>query len=200
MSSRLGSTAGMAFAVALLATASVDARAQTNDPAAWPGCCGLTPWAEAGPVKAAPRPSAGPLFSGYAYVVGGSPLRHHLGVTGQIPAAYVKLKNPLSPTPANAHAGAAVYKADCASCHGSTGLGNGPASRPISPPPAQLGWLAKIPPDRRDAFMYWSIADGGERFRTGMPSYKGKLTDEQIWSVIGYIQARLPKAKAAGGR
>lgn len=46
--------------------------------------------------------------------------------------------------------------------------------------------------------MYWSVADGGARFKTGMPSYKGKLTEKEIWSVIGYIQARLPKARAAG--
>lgn len=29
-----------------------------------------------------------------------------------------------------------------------------------------------------------------------MPAYKGKLTEEEIWSVTSYIQARLPPPKA----
>jgi mono/diheme cytochrome c family protein len=143
-----------------------------------------------------PQNTMGPM-GGFGYLVGGSPLRHHLGVTGQIPAPYAKLKNPLPPTSQNAQLGAAVYDADCASCHGATGLGDGAASRTLTPPPAQLGWLAKIPPSKRDAFMYWSIADGGANFKTGMPGFKGKLSDEKIWAVIGYIQARLPVPKTA---
>ncbi|HEX4709164.1 cytochrome c [Phenylobacterium sp.] len=180
------------LAVALLAAAAPDAQPATSVPEAWPGCCGLAPWAHAGemPVK---REGG----SGYSYIVGGSTLRHHLGATGQIPAPYVKLRNPLPPTPQNAQRGAAIYEANCASCHGADGLGDGPASRTLKPPPAQLAWLAKLPPSRLDPFMYWSVADGGARLKTDMPSFKGKLTDEQIWSVIGYIQARLPKAKAA---
>lgn len=180
----------LASAVSLFA-AVAGAQPRTQATEGWAGCCGLTPWPQAGPLKVVPRDTMGPL-GGYGYIVGGSPLRHHLGVTGQIPAAYANLKNPVSPTSQSAQLGAAVYDADCASCHGATGLGDGPASRTLTPPPAQLGWIAKIPPSKREAFMYWSIVDGGRRFKTAMPAYAGKLTDEKIWSVIGYIQARLP--------
>lgn len=189
------SSLALGLAAPILAAAVAEPPATA--PAAWPGCCGLTLWAEPGPLKAQPRQGAGPLFQGYSYIVGGSPLRHHLGVTGQIPAAYAKLKNPLAPTVQNAQAGAAVYEAECASCHGAAGLGDGPESQKAKPPPAHLGWLVKIPPSKRDAFMYWSIADGGEKFGTAMPSYKDRLADEKIWSVIGYIQARLPTSKPA---
>jgi mono/diheme cytochrome c family protein len=140
---------------------------------------------------------SGVLFQGYAYIPGGSALRHHLGLQGEIPAPYANLRNPLPPTAQNARRGAAVYEADCASCHGATGLGDGPASHTLSPPPAELGWITKIPSSRRDSFMYWSIADGGAHFRTGMPSFNGKLAEGQIWSVIGYIQARLTEPQAA---
>src|SRR5437899_6338584 len=186
----------LGLAVALLATATADAQPGTSVPQVWPGCCGLTPWAQAGELPAR-REGGGALFQGYRYIVGGSALRHHLGVNGEIPAPYAKLHNPLPATPQNAQRGAAVYNADCASCHGDAGLGDGPASHTLTPPPAQLGWLAQLPTSRWDPFMYWSIAEGGAKFRSGMPGFKGKLTDEQIWSVIGYIQARLPKAKAA---
>jgi mono/diheme cytochrome c family protein len=180
----------------MLAAAAAYAQAPTSSPAKWAGCCGLTPWAEPGPMKNQ-RGERGLLFGGYASVVPGSTVRHNVGLTGGIPAPYDKLHNPLPPTPENAQRGAAVYEAHCASCHGATGLGDGPGSSELKPPPAHLGWLANMPTTRRDAFMFWSIAEGGAPFGTGMPSYKGKLSDEEIWSVVGYIQARLPKAKAA---
>ena len=44
-----------------------------------------------------------------------------------------------------------------------------------------------------DPFMYWTIAEGGAQFRTGMPAYKDKLSSDDIWAVISYIQARLPQ-------
>jgi mono/diheme cytochrome c family protein len=190
------SALSLIVAAPLLASAASGAQPRTESAEAWLGCCGLTPWPQAGPMIVKPRSTTG-IMGGFGYIVGGSPLRHHLGVTGQIPAPYATLKNPLPPTPQNAQLGAAVYDAECASCHGATGLGDGAASRNLKTPPAQLGWVVKIPPGKRDAFMYWSIADGGEHFGTAMPSYKGKLTDENIWAVIGYIQARLPIPKAA---
>lgn len=187
-----GPALGVAVALLAATAAAAAAQPQASAPEAWLGCCGLTPWGRAGELPYRREGGTGPLFHGYSYIVGGSSLRHHLGATGEIPGAYAKLRNPLPPTPQNAQRGAAVYAADCASCHGADGLGAGPGSRNLKPPPAQLGWLAKLPPSRLDPFMYWSIADGGTVLKTDMPSFKGKLTDEQIWSVIGYIQARLP--------
>lgn len=186
----------LGLTVALLAAASGGAQPGATGPAAWRGCCGLTAWPEAGPMKVKPR-SSGTLLGGYAYIVGGSPLRHEVGVNGQIPAPYATAHNPLPATSQVAQRGAAVYAANCASCHGATGLGDGPASRALKPPPAQLGWLTKVPANRLDPFMYWAIAAGGAPFQTGMPAYKGKLSDEDIWAVTGYIQARLPKSVAA---
>lgn len=191
----LGGALALCLAAPLLSAAGADP--PLKPPSTWPGCCGLPPWAQASPLTAQRRPRPGALSQGFTYIVGGSPLRHHLGQTGQIPAAYAKLRNPLPPTLQNARAGAAVYEAECASCHGASGRGDGPAAEKIKPPPAQLGWLAQIPPDRRDAFMSWSIVDGGKAFGTAMPSYKGKLTDGQLWSVIGYIQSRLPTSPPA---
>jgi mono/diheme cytochrome c family protein len=167
-----------------------------NGAQGWRGCCGLTPWAAAGPMTRPGGEGTGFLYRGFRSVVAGSTVRHHVGLSGGIPAAYANLHNPLPPTPENVRAGAAVYEAQCESCHGATGLGDGPGSKGLTPPPAELGWLTKVPGSRRDAFMYWSTAEGGQPFGTGMPAFKGKLSDQQIWSVVGYIQARLPPAKA----
>lgn len=192
MKSPVAGRLALGLAVTLLAAS---ANAQSNRTAPeWRGCCGLMPWAQAGPINHNNRASSGsPLTRGYGYIRGGSALRHNLGVNGQIPAGYLKLRNPLPPTAENAQRGAAVYEAQCSSCHGATGLGDGQASQTLSPRPAQLAWILKVPTKRRDPFMYWSIVDGGQKFGTAMPSYQGKLSHDEIWSVIGYIDARLPE-------
>lgn len=183
-----------AVATALLAAVTAASAAPSPSPssAGWRGCCGLTPWAEAGPISRPGGESSGLLFGGYASLVAGSSVRHHVGVSGRIPAPYTHLRNPLAATPQNAQRGASIYEAQCASCHGAAGAGDGPGAKKLTPPPAQLGWLAKVPASRRGAFIYWSVAEGGQPFGTGMPAFKDKLDQEQIWSVVGYLEARLP--------
>jgi mono/diheme cytochrome c family protein len=149
-------------------------------------------------MKSKSAPSSGMLFRGFGSIVAGSTVRHNQALRGGVPAPYATMRNPMPPSPVTAELGGKVYQAQCASCHGETGLGDGPASRALTPPPAQLGWIARIRPAQRDGFLYWAIAEGGQPFGTGMPSFKGKLSDDDIWSVIGYIQARLPQPKAAG--
>lgn len=109
-------------ATATLAVAAASAQPEAKRSNTWRGCCGLTPWPAAAAMNDTPRNTTG-IMGGFGYILGGSPLRHHLGLTGQIPAAYAQLKNPLPPTSQNSQIGAAVYDADCASCHGATRTG-----------------------------------------------------------------------------
>jgi mono/diheme cytochrome c family protein len=196
MRSPVAARLALALSVALLAAADAVAQPAPAAPKGWQACCGLPPWAQAGPMKGKDT-YGGWLFRGYSTLVAGSTVRHNAVLKGGIPAPYEGLRNPLPPTRQNAQRGASVYTVQCASCHGVTGLGDGPEAHRTNPPPAELGWLTKVPPSRRDGFMFWSIAEGGDRFGTGMPAYKGKLSDEDIWAVIGYIQARLPAPKGA---
>jgi mono/diheme cytochrome c family protein len=195
----MGSPAAVSLAGALALLAAAPAMAAGAQPAAggaasWTGCCGLPPWGAAGPISNPSTRSGGMLFGGYGSLVGGSVTRHNLALKGAIPAPYATMRNPLPPTPDNAKKGQAVYEAQCASCHGATGLGDGPAAKSLVPNPAQLGWLARIPLARRDAYMAWSISEGGAAVgASAMPAFKGKLSDEEMWAVIGYIDARLPK-------
>jgi mono/diheme cytochrome c family protein len=46
--------------------------------------------------------------------------------------------------------------------------------------------------------MYWTIAEGGAPFGTAMPSFKGKMSEGDTWSVISYIQSELPKYANTG--
>jgi mono/diheme cytochrome c family protein len=196
MQARFAALIALSLAAASPGSAqAADARAR--GPAAWSGCCDLAPWPQAREMPTRRDAGGGWVYRGYSHVVAGSALRHHLAERGEIPAPYATLHNPLPPTPANVRRGASIYMTACASCHGPSGLGDGPASAGLKPRPAGLSWITKLPANRWDAFMYWSIAEGAARFGTDMPMYKGKLTSAEMWSVIGYIQARLPKPQAA---
>jgi mono/diheme cytochrome c family protein len=121
--------------------------------------------------------------------------RNHAAMMGGVPAQYASLRNPLPRTSATVEHGAKVYTANCASCHGEAGLGDGPAGRALSPPPANLAWLSRMPMSRWDAFMYWTVAEGGGPVGSAMPSFKNSLSKEDTWAVIAYVQARLPQSQ-----
>ena len=122
--------------------------------------------------------------------------RKHTAMMGGVPAPYAGLRNPLPRTSATVERGAKVYANSCASCHGDTGLGDGPAGRTLSPPPANLAWLSRMPMSRWDPFMYWTVSEGGAPIGTAMPSFKESLSKGDRWAVIAYIQARLPRSKS----
>jgi mono/diheme cytochrome c family protein len=50
-----------------------------------------------------------------------------------------------------------------------------------------------MPMAQWDPFMYWTIAEGGAQFGTAMPAFKSVLSENDIWVVTAYIQARLPQ-------
>lgn len=118
----------------------------------------------------------------------GSMLRHRQAMMNGIPGEYAQAQNPLPPTRDVIAAGATLYQANCAACHGSTGAGNGPAGDGLSPPPANLRWTLR----RRvasDGYLMWAISDGGAALGTGMPAFAGALSREDRWRIIRYLRA-----------
>ena len=166
------------------ATASVMAQ-QSQKPAQvpWSQCCGMSPWPMGQGMM-----GHGMMGHGMHGMMGSMP-RHHQAMMSGIPASYNSLRNPLPRTRETVDRGAAVYDQSCASCHGATGAGDGAAGRNLSPPPANLAWLAQMPMVQWDPFMYWTVAEGGAQFGTAMPAFKDALSKDDIWAVIAYIQA-----------
>lgn len=185
-----------AIALSALAAAGM-AAAQGAYRSPWSGCCGMRPWPQApgghGPGMMGPG-MMGPSGMGPG-MMGGSAARNHAAMMGGVPAAYASLRNPLPRTNATVAHGAEVYAANCASCHGESGYGDGPAARALNPPPADLAWLSRMRMSRWDPFMYWTVAEGGVPFGTAMPAFKDALPKGDIWAVIAYIQARLPQTR-----
>jgi mono/diheme cytochrome c family protein len=117
----------------------------------------------------------------------GSMLRHRQAMMSGIPAEYAEQRNPLPANRAVIAAGADLYQAHCARCHGSTGVGDGPAAAGLSPPPANLRWAVRRPMVS-DGYLMWAISDGGARLGTGMPAFAGALSELDRWRVIRYLR------------
>ncbi|MBC8161520.1 MAG: c-type cytochrome [Roseiflexaceae bacterium] len=82
-------------------------------------------------------------------------------------------------------AGQQLYRSYCATCHGTTGRGDGPAMQGAAPladltPRVQPGVLS-------DAELYQRIAAGIPD--TAMPAYAGQLTEAQIWHLVAYLRS-----------
>lgn len=168
------------------------ANAQPPAQGPWQGCCGVTPWLSRGGMMG----GAGTGMMGGGGMMGGSMARNHAAMMGGVPAPYTNLTNPLPQTAATVDRGAKVYAQNCASCHGPAGYGDGPAASSLKPRPANLAWLSRMPMSRWDAFMFWTVSEGGAPVGSAMPSFKNRLSEADRWAVIGYIQAHLPRPTA----
>lgn len=122
--------------------------------------------------------------------------RHHRMAKDGVPEPYRAMRNPLARSAATISKGERVFAADCASCHGATGKGNGPAGSVMVPAPFDLAWLSEMKISQSDGFMYWTIAEGGAPVASGMPAFGKALASADIWAVTAYIQANLPRARA----
>lgn len=103
------------------------------------------------------------------------------------PDDYANRSNPLSSDVNAVSEGEGLFQANCSSCHGPKGQGDGPAAGGLEPKPQNL---AKNQASLSDAYLYWRISEGGliEPFNSVMPSWKGILIEEQIWQIITYLR------------
>jgi high-affinity iron transporter len=91
---------------------------------------------------------------------------------------------PLAPrTAPDVKLGATVYAANCASCHGVTGKGDGPAAARLDPPPIAFTDAARA--RQRSVFALYQIVGQGIP-GTAMPAF-GRLSDADRWAVATYL-------------
>jgi len=116
-----------------------------------------------------------------------SMLRHRFVHRHGIDAQYAGKTSPLAPTAADIDSGKRLYAANCAQCHGPAGLGDGEAGKSLSPPPAIVARAGKLP-IATDAYLYWTIAEGGAPVGSAMPPFKTVLGETEIWQVVAYLR------------
>ena len=107
------------------------------------------------------------------------------------------LRNPVTPTAESIAVGKKAYDANCAPCHGNMAQGAVKAGATISIIEEQRG---KQPPDLTDDQWDHGSSDG-EIFTvikrgvppTMMAGYDGRISDDEIWSIVNYVRALAQK-------
>jgi len=91
-------------------------------------------------------------------------------------------------------AGARVYRANCAMCHGLPGQSAPAAAKGMFPLAPQLFQPDEMVTDDPAGVTFWK-AKNGIRL-TGMPGFHGSLSDEQLWQVSVLLEGadKLPPA------
>lgn len=96
-------------------------------------------------------------------------------------------------TDATVVAGAKLYMTNCAVCHGSKGSDESNLARGLYIPAPQF--TKHGVDDDPEGDTYWKI-EHGIRF-TGMPSFAGSLTEEQIWQITYFLKRGTDNLPAA---
>jgi mono/diheme cytochrome c family protein len=93
------------------------------------------------------------------------------------------IQNPLTATDDTLVAGAKLYRDNCAGCHGSSANPDAAMGHAFNPPAPQF--MADSA-DMADNLNFYIIRHGIRW--TGMPAWKAKFNDEQIWQLVTFLK------------
>lgn len=96
-----------------------------------------------------------------------------------------------NPVPANANTielGHKLFVANCLTCHGAEGHGDGPGAAALEKRPADLPKRLRETGEK-DGELFWKISEG----RAPMVTWKTQLTETQRWELVNYIRATFGK-------
>ena len=103
-------------------------------------------------------------------------------------------ESPVQANEINLLAGAQIYLQNCAECHGRLGQPAPAMAKACYPHPPQLLLPGEGVTGDPVGATHWLVKNG-VRF-SGMPSFEGKLTDEEIWKVSLFLRnaGKLPSS------
>ena len=96
--------------------------------------------------------------------------------------------------------GADLYPAQCASCHGAHGQGDGAGGQALAVPPADL--TAAHLWDHSDGELFWWLSHGmqGPGGEPVMPGFADRLSEDERWALIDAIRANNAGMALGDGR
>jgi len=98
------------------------------------------------------------------------------------PAEAKRLKNPLPASKANIQLGEKLFLQQCATCHGNSGRGDGPAGMYLGKRPTNFH--SETVQQQSDGELYWKIAHGNPP----MPAFELILTEKQRWQLVHFLR------------
>lgn len=90
--------------------------------------------------------------------------------------------------------GAVPYEANCSSCHGNGGGGDGAAASFLNPGPGDWTTGDRFGKTRVGEKFY--LVTHGVGGGSAMPGYEAAMSDKQIWAIIAHLQTLGPVAPA----
>jgi mono/diheme cytochrome c family protein len=103
-----------------------------------------------------------------------------------IPPTAVEEKNPLPINAATLAAGKKLFAANCQACHGAEGKGDGPDADKKYAETMDLTLAARAARNA-DGQVFYKMWNG--RLNPKMPAVSEKMTKEQAWAVVAYVQS-----------
>ena len=82
----------------------------------------------------------------------------------------------------NTASGKKLAETNCASCHGASGKGDGPAAAALNPKPAD--WTSAKVQSESEGELFWKISNG----RGPMPPWK-HLSEKDRWDLVSYVKS-----------
>lgn len=112
------------------------------------------------------------------------PLQHRvMGQSGwTAPESAKAMKNPVKADAASLAKGQELYRANCATCHGNKGEGDGPMAKRLKVKPASIKSAIK---GQTDGELFWKISEG----KPPMPPFKSSLKEADRWAIVNYIRS-----------
>lgn len=108
-----------------------------------------------------------------------------IGGPWTIPAEFKNKKNPHAGDESLVRLARAAYGRHCRSCHGNTGLGDGPMARNLKTFPGDFS-NAKFQSAHTDGDIYFMSFIG----RDEMPNFESQITDEEErWAIVNYVRS-----------
>jgi mono/diheme cytochrome c family protein len=102
-----------------------------------------------------------------------------------IPAEYKSKANPYKSDASLLKLGKNAYSKHCRSCHGNTGIGDGPMAKNLKTHPGDFS-DAEFQKNHTDGELFYMSYIG----RDEMPNFEKKITDEEErWAVINYLRS-----------
>jgi len=123
-----------------------------------------------------------PTLAAFALLLGAATAADSTSEKWTAPAAEAGKKNPIAASQSSIAAGQKLYTKRCASCHGTSGNGDGPNAVDLGIHPAKHSDPRMR--EESDGALFWKITTG----KKPMPNYGRRLSETDRWNLVNYIR------------